>query len=247
MNALLLRAGRRLALLVLMAVMPMFAQAADWPASGEIVYQITMGDGPQIGEARHSWSHDGRQYRMQTAVRTVGLAALIKNLHYVQRSEGEVTAKGLRPARFSVEREGKLAELAEFDWQRKLVSHTRKGRTRESALLANDQDVLSLWHQVSIGNGRPLPGTLNVVTGRKAADSTLAWVGDETVELPMGRIKARRLKARAVDGSMEIEVWFAAEQHMLPVRIRMTDDDGEVLDQRASELRIGAATNGKGS
>src|SRR5690606_22956108 len=137
MNALLLRAGRRLALLALMAVMPMLAQAADWPASGEIVYQITMGDGPQIGEARHSWSHDGRQYRMQTAVRTVGLAALIKNLHYVQRSEGEVTAKGLRPARFSVEREGKLAELAEFDWQRKLVAHTRKGRTRESALLAN--------------------------------------------------------------------------------------------------------------
>lgn len=239
--------GRGLAVLVLAMVLSLPVQAAGWPAAGEIVYQVSMGDGPQIGEARHSWSHDGRQYRMETAVRTVGLAALIKNMHYVQRSEGKVGTGGLRPERFSVEREGKLAELAEFDWQRRRVSHTRKGRTRESALLANDQDVLSLWHQVAIGNGGALPATLNVVTGRKSADSTLAWVGEETVNLPLGRIKTRRLKARAVNGSMEIEVWFAAEQHMLPVRIRMTDDDGEVLDQRASELRIGAATSGKDS
>lgn len=233
-----------LALLALFVLMPGWALAGPWPASGEIVYQITMGGGPPIGEARHSWSHDGRQYRMQTTVRTVGLAAWVKDLHYVQRSEGAVTAAGLRPARFSVEREGKQAELAEFDWQRGVVVHTRKGRTRESAVQANDQDVLSLWHQIALGSGRPLPERLKVVTGRKAAESTLRWEGEEFVELPLGRVATRRLTARAVDGSLQIEVWFATEQYMLPVRLRMTDDEGGVLDQRASALRVAAAMNG---
>ncbi len=236
------------ALLVMGALQPLWA-APDktWPASGLIVYQVSMGSGPQVGEARHSWSHDGRVYEMRTEVRTVGLAALFKKMQYVQRSEGQVLAGGLQPVRFSVEREGRQAELADFDWQRMQLAFTRKGRVSAARLRAGDQDVLSLWHQVAMSAGKALPASLQVVTGRKAKDSTLVWMGDETLDLPLGRLATRRLKATAADGSMEIDVWFAPGRHMLPVRIRMVDDDGEVLDQQASELRIGAAATGKGS
>lgn len=229
------------------AIQPVVAAGKAWPSSGLIVYQVSMGNGPQVGEARHSWTQDGRSYRMQTEVRTVGMAALIKRMQYVQRSQGRVLASGLQPARFSVDREGVQAELAEFDWQRKQLTFTRKGRTREEGLKAGDQDVLSLWHQVGVRADQPLPARLQVVTGRKVAESTLEWVGAEELNLPLGRLTTRRLKARAVDGSMEIDVWFAPGQHMLPVRIRMVDDDGDVLDQQASEVRIGVVATGTGS
>ncbi|WP_168734398.1 DUF3108 domain-containing protein [Pseudothauera nasutitermitis] len=241
---------REMALRALLAAalcVPALAGAEGWPAAGQIVYQVSMGNnGPLVGEARQSWSRDGSEYRITNTVRTVGLAALIKNMQYVQRSEGRAGADGLRPARFSVEREGRQAERVEFDWKAAQLRFTRKERTREAALGAGAQDVLSLWHQIAQRADQPLPASAQVVTGRKVAESTLAWVGEETLELPLGKLQTRRLKARAVDGSMEIDVWFAPARNMLPVRIRMVDDEGEVLEQRASELRIGAVTQGAG-
>lgn len=225
---------------------PAFAGAAQgWPARGEIVYNLSMGNGPQVGEARHSWAHDGSTYHIETRVRTVGMAALIARLQYVQRSEGRVLADGLQPQRFTVIREGRAAEQASFDWAAGQLVLTRKERRRELPLRAATQDVLSLWHQIAIAGNRPLPAGLQVVTGRKAADSTLSWEGEEELTLPLGKLRTRRLKASADDGSMSIEVWFAIDRNMLPVRIRMVDDDGDVLDQQASELRFDMRTTGR--
>ncbi|THF63223.1 DUF3108 domain-containing protein [Pseudothauera rhizosphaerae] len=211
-----------------------------WPAQGSIVFRVFLGKGGmQVGESRHEWSHDERRYRMSVLVQTTGVAALLSGLRYVQRSEGEVGRRGLKPERFTVEQQGRPTQLAAFDWTAGRVSLQRGGKERRAASVRpGDQDVLSLWHQIGIIGTAGLPAELTVVSGRSAKPARLERVGEETVQLPIGRLDTLRLRAQAADGSMTIDIWLARNYGMLPVRIRMTDDDGEVLDQQAIQLRL---------
>lgn len=213
---------------------------SGWPAQGAITYRVLLGSGGiQVGEARHHWSHDSKRYRMEVTVRTTGFAALLKNFQYVQQSQGELGPQGLRPELFSVAHLGKALETAVFDWDNAKVSIRRGERERRTAQLhAGDQDVLSLWHQIGIVGAAGLPRTLTVVGNKEAKTARLEAVGEEALRLPIGNIDALRLRVQAEDGTLTIDIWLARSHGMLPVRIRMVDDKGEVLDQQAVELSL---------
>jgi len=214
--------------------------AQAWPREGRITYRVLHGrNGLQLGEARHQWSHDAQRYRMETVVETTGVAAMLYRFHYTQRSEGRLLARGLQPERFAVERAGRAPEVAEFDWGAGRVDIRRKGKVRTAVLAPGDQDVLSLWHQIGVAGGGPQADELTVVSNKVAAPSMIEVVGRETLRLPIGTVDTVRLKARAKDGSLELDIWLAAQRHLLPVRIVMTDDKGEVLDQQAQTIELG--------
>ncbi|ATE59233.1 DUF3108 domain-containing protein [Thauera sinica] len=214
--------------------------AEGWPDRGSIVFRVFMGDkGFEVGQARHQWSHDEHSYRMETLLQTTGLVGLMRSLHYVQRSEGELGPQGLKPLRFTVEQGGKRPESAEFDWAGGRVSIRRDGRERRSAdIRPGDQDVLSLWHQIGIVGAAGLPKTITVVSNKGAKPALLEAVGSENARLPIGRLDTLHLRAQASDGSLTIDIWLAKNYGMLPVRIRLVDGDGESLDQQAIQLRL---------
>jgi len=83
-----------------------------------------------------------------------------------------------------------------------------------------------------------LPATLTVLTNKSAKPALLEVVGPEGLRLPIGRLDTLRLRAQAEDGSLTIDIWLASRYGMLPVRIRIADDEGEVLDQQAIQLRL---------
>ncbi|ANQ86282.1 hypothetical protein dqs_3255 [Azoarcus olearius] len=218
-----------------------------WPTHGAILFRVAMGEGNfVVGEAEHEWWHDDTRYRMQVTLQTTGLVGMVRGFHYVQRSEGEVGAQGLKPQRFQVEQRGKAPESAEFDWAAGRVSIRRGERERRSAAVrAGDQDVLSLWHQIGIVGAAGLPTTLTVASNKDAKVALLEKVGEETLRLPIGRLDTLRLRAQSEDGKLTIDIWLARNYGMLPVRIRIVDDKGEMLDQQAVRLRL-APPEGEG-
>ena len=213
---------------------------AGWPDRGSIVFRVFMGDkGFEVGQSQHQWSHDETSYRMETVVQTTGLVGLMRSLHYTQRSEGELGPRGLKPLHFNVEQGGKKPESAEFDWSAGRVSIRRDGRERRSAeIRPGDQDVLSLWHQIGIVGAAGLPTSMTVVSNKGAKPATLEVVGRESARLPIGRLETLRLRVQAADGTLAIDIWLAAKYGMLPVRIRVADDQGEAVDQQAIQLRL---------
>ena len=219
-----------------------------WPARGEIVFDVFRGDGSfRLGTTTHRWQHDGGRYAMEARVETTGLVALFKTVDYVQRSEGRLLPQGLQPETFSVERGGKRREWSEFDWKAGRVRLFKDGKAREASLSRGDQDVLSLWHQLSLIEGWSGSIALTVVTGKSAAGTRVEELGSEQIEVPAGRFEARHLKATAADGSLVLDIWYAFERRKVPVRIRMQDSKGEVLDQRARSIVIdGAETGSRG-
>lgn len=229
--------------MVLTGLQPAFAEAAKaWPASGRIVYRVYYGDdGVPLGRTTHRWKHAAGRYRMQSLVETTGMAALFKDFRYLQRSEGTVSKGGLRPERYSVDQKGKPKQQARFDWKRGEVRIDRGDSHREAKITKGDQDVLSLWHQLARAPLDKAPGTLTVVTNKAAAVSVVRDMGVETLNLPMGEITARHMSVHSDDGNVKVDLWLAEGRNNLPVRIRIEDRKGEILDQQAERIELGVA------
>lgn len=222
--------------------LPAAAGLADWAPTGEIHYDVMRGEnGLKLGEALHRWKHDGERYHMQTEVETTGLAGLLYSFRYVQTSEGSIVNGGLQPKRFRVEQSGRDIEQASFDWADKEVLIERsRGRSATHALEVGDQDVLSVWHLVALEGVDALRGELSLVTNRRVSEADVTVVGRESLRLPMGEVAAVRVTARARSGALKIDMWLSEQHDLLPVRILMEDDNGEVLDQQATRLSRGS-------
>ncbi|MDR2092750.1 MAG: DUF3108 domain-containing protein [Azoarcus sp.] len=246
MNAMMIRAMTVFALALAFSVSGMmpatgWAQAAGWsaakwPEQGEVAYQVALGfGGLSVGQARHTWSHDGKQYRMRLAVETVGVAAALRKLGYVQQSEGDVGENGLRPRRFDVTQLGKTPEMALFDWDKSRVGIYRGTRERRSAsLTAGDQDILSVWHQ--IGHADKLPEALLAVGNKDARRARITHLEDGDTQVPAGSFATRHFRIHSEDGQIAIDLWLALDRYMVPVRAVLDDTKSVTLILEATSI-----------
>lgn len=202
------------------------------PGKGRVRYVITRGDGGfVVGQAVHTWEHDGLTYRLQSVTETTGLAALFKPARVLQASRGEVTTSGLRPLEFRHERVGGL-DTAAFDWGRRVVAYAG----REDGVAVGAQDMLSMYYQLVLLAPREGVVDLPIATGRKLDNYRFEVLGEEAVALRSGERRAMHLRTRS--GSDSIELWIAADVRGLPLKIRFTDRKGEIFDQLADEIDI---------
>lgn len=182
---------------------------------------------------------------METIIETTGLVGLIKPFRMVQRSEGRIGPKGLLPEKFTVERDGQLKERADFDWSSAKVVLVAGERRREFSIAEGDQDVLSLAHQLSLQPDGPTRAELLVVTGKSASRSVIRNLGIEELEVPAGKVSAYHLASTGQRGELKIDIWLARDYANLPVRLKITDKNGEVLDQVATGVDLGARAAAK--
>jgi hypothetical protein len=80
-----------------------------------------------------------------------------------------------------------------------------------------------------------------VVTNKSIKQAVVEPRGEERLELAGEQLDTVRLHAFAEKDDLDIDIWLSRRHGLLPVRIRITDDKGGVLDQRASRIEAGAA------
>ena len=211
------------------------APTTPWlPANGAIDYRVDRGDSNfAIGVARHQWEIDGDHYRLTSMVQSTGIVRLFKDFRVEMESRGTITADGLRPDFFVLRRNDKPAwEKAFFDWQRMKV---RVGGNPDQDLDAGAQDFLSFNYQLGFlprsGAGTVLP----IASGRKYSLYSLESLGDEEIDLPVGRLRTLHLRA---PGDNTTELWLAYEYQLLPVKIRHVDSKGDSLVQVATHIQM---------
>lgn len=159
----------------------------------------------------------------------------------VQTSRGQVGPAGLIPERFS-DRRRSNEKAAHFDRAGQRIRYS--SNAPDTPLLPGAQDRLSVFLQLSaLLHTRPeayLPGqtiALQVV-GTGGAEVWQFQVGPlEDIQLPAGSLNTRRLTRtprREFDST--VEVWLAPAMQFLPVRIRVTEHNGDVADQQLRQL-----------
>jgi hypothetical protein len=179
------------------------------------------------------WAQDGKTYDARMEISHFLLGSR------VQTSTGQLTRFGLEPTRFGDKVRSEVA--AHFDYGKNKV--TFSANTPDVPLLPGAQDQLSVFMQLAamfganpkgFAQGSSLPFQ---AVGPRSADSWVFNVGAlEKLQMPGGAISAVRLW-RDPNGEHDAkgEIWLAPDVGYLPVRIRLTQPNGDFVDQQWRE------------
>ncbi len=217
--------------------------ALTLPKRGRITYTLYYGDDrSSVGRAVQSWESESGGYRLTSEAETTGLVDLFRPQRMRYVSQGRITAQGLVPESFqqSRTRRGQTeTSQARFDWSAGSLSYGNTREPKNAALAAGTQDIVSFMYQLALAPPAPGRYRMPITTGSRFDTYELEVSGEETIETPLGTLRALPVKQLARAGRESIEVWLAAEYRYLPVRIRHYDREGKSSgEQLVSEIRI---------
>ncbi|WPB56732.1 DUF3108 domain-containing protein [Xylophilus sp. GOD-11R] len=202
------------------------------PASVRLRYEM---NGEAKGLVYHAnadllWQQDGARYstRMEVSAFLIGSR--------IQTSEGTIGPAGLEPERFTDK--GKREQATHFD--RAAGRIVFSSNAPQMPLPPGAQDRLSVFLQLSsqmAGDPGRYPKGTTITIPTAGSNDLGEWtfvVGDEeALQLPIGAQQAIRLERsprKAYD--TRVEVWIAPALGYLPVRMRITQQNGDFIEQR---------------
>ena len=204
----------------------------ELPPAARLLYD---GRGDERGFIQYSgtgemlWEPDGAQYKAKLEISTWGVRVR------TWTSKGTLGEAGLEPLRFGDKPRG--AELAtHFQRDKAIISFS--ANNPDVPLQMGAQDKLSALLQLSaMVAGAPEQLATGSSIRFQAADAHRAETWDfkvgtlEALELPGGALQALKLsKSPTVQYDQGIEVWLAPAMHYLPVRLRITEANGDFVD-----------------
>ena len=204
-------------------------QAAGLAESTRLMYRVHANKFPFTLNGELVWRNLGSRYAVKLSYSAFGLSR-------TQTSHGQISENGLAPERFSDKYRSEVA--AHFNYPAGKV--TFSANTPEAPLLTGAQDRLSVLVQlgalVASEPERYGPGmTLTIQTiGPRDADLWLFTFGDfELLELPGGSLQTIKLVRNPREPfDQKVEVWLAPKLGYLPARIRISETNGDAIDQQ---------------
>ena len=208
------------------------------PPSIRLHYEVAVQKGPfsLAGHAVFDWRHDGREYEARLEASSVAG-------NRVQRSTGLIAAEGLLPGYFSDRSRSEQATHFDRAQGRIVFSNNQP----VAPFVEGMQDRLSVIVQLAaLLAARPAnfpPGTqlaIPTASTREADTWVFSVEGEEDLALPGGQLRAlkvQRLPRREYD--QKLELWFAPRMDYAPVRLRLTNPNGDTVDNRWSSTDKG--------
>ena len=210
--------------------------AVALPASALLEYKAT-GSAKGLNYYANSqldWHNAGSTYnaRMSVSALFIGSRSLT--------SSGQLSAEGLAPTRFSDKFRTEVA--AHFEPEKGQISFS--ANTPSVPWIKGAQDRVSVFLQLSgllAGNpaGFPPGSTISMYTvGPRDADNwTFLVEAEETLTLPYGELSALKLSRQPRrEYDQKVEIWFAPSLGYLPVRNKITQYNGDFVDQQLSAM-----------
>ncbi|HET7098507.1 MAG TPA: DUF3108 domain-containing protein [Casimicrobiaceae bacterium] len=207
------------------------------PRRVDLVYKAFIGThGFMIGEATYRFEHAANEYRILTIGEAKGIAALFIRGQGKVESRGIITAEGLQPQEFSVERGSKERhETAVFDWEAGILTLHDK---RTEALDLPTFDPLALMWQAYFSPPVEDTQTVSVATTRRMGRYSITREGIELIKWPQGEIETERWHRRSEDGKTDGFVWIAPSLHYIPVKMRITATNRGTLEALLDSIRV---------
>lgn len=160
-----------------------------------------------------------------------GLIALFVSDRFMEHSLVHVTPQGLQPWRYEYQRTGGKKEItfqARFDWKNRRILMSNTDQAQK--LLPNTQDLLSfqlaLMQGLYQGQRR---FNFQVVDHKRIQLQTLEYTRTEQIQSSFGRLDVLQLEHKAEKSNYRFTFWCARQLNFLPVRIRKTEQDGDVI------------------
>ena len=212
------------------------AEALRIPGSVKLAFAVTgqQGASPMQGVFGDLvWLQDGSSYDAR-----LSLKFLFKTIRS-QHSTGQIGATGIEPARFSESRKGEVASHFLRDQGQVMFSNNAPS----VPLLPGAQDRLSVVMQLGgmlAGNPARYPAGSRISVQTVGPRDAGVWVfnieGEEQMTVPAGDYAVRKLTRdprREFDD--KVEIWLAPAMGYLPVRMKLTQPNGDFADMQLRE------------
>ena len=206
------------------------------PASVQLDYKMT---GSAKGLTYHAngelaWQNTGSTYNAHMTVKALFIGSR------TMRSTGQVSDQGLAPSRFSDKSRTEVA--AHFEPDKGQISFS--ANTPAVPWTQGAQDRVSVFMQLGgLLAGKPAAfpvGTsisLRTVGPRDADNWTFVVESEEQLSLPFGNLATVRLSRKPRhEYDQKLEIWYAPALGYLPVRNKITQANGDFVDQELKAL-----------
>ena len=206
------------------------------PTSVQLDYRLT---GNAKGLTYHAsgelvWRNNGSSYAASMRVHALFIGARTLS------SQGQISAQGLAPVRFSDAFKTEVA--AHFEPDKGQVSFS--ANTPPVPWVQGGQDRVSIFMQLGgmlAGNPAAFPAGASITmytVGPRDADTWTFTVGSaEKISLPFGELMAVKLSRQPRrEYDQKVEIWYAPSLGYLPVRSKITQANGDFVDQLLSAV-----------
>ncbi len=225
--------------LLLSTALPAVA-AATPPQAVQAQYDLSMNGAP-IAVMQETFEISNGSYQAVSETKAIGVFALVQRRPGRVTSNGEVGSDGLRPKLFDGTRgTGDARRVhAEFDWPAGTLTISHDGRTETAILPSGAQDRLSVMYQFLFLDPAKLKGLEFAMTNGRKLDQYRYAIGPDTaIDTPLGRMAVIHLVKQHSASETATEIWLAREHRLMPVKMRIVEDDGKRYEQVISRLEI---------
>jgi hypothetical protein len=210
------------------------------PKHAFLKFQVRIGkDGMAVGDTRHELKIKDGRYTLTATTRTVGLARLVKSYQLVQTSSGESDGIVLHPEQYSEDKQNdgeQRKDSVKLDYATHQLSFASG---RKMPLNESTQDILSILYQFP-----PLPEAGDVLpvaitNGRDWEKYRFEITTNEELITPLGKLHTVHFRKLHPPGKEGLEIWFAQEYRLLPVKLRHIESDGSIAGEAIiTDIRI---------
>ncbi len=210
--------------------------AIKLPESARLDYKVTGGARGlnYHANAELNWHNTGSDYEASMTVHALFIGSRSMG------SKGQIVGEGLAPGRFADKYKSEVA--AHFEPDKGQVSFS--ANTPTVPWIKGMQDRVSVFFQLAgmlAGNpeGFPVGSTISMVTvGPRDADGwTFLVEAGEKLKLPLGELNTLKLSRQPrKEFDQKVEVWYAPSLGYLPVRSKITQSNGDFVDQQLNTV-----------
>jgi len=176
-------------------------------------------------------------YVLRSFARPQGFAAALFQGEFTQESRGRVSAWGFRPEFYEEQRGQRGRVWAKMDWEQREVRLSDGSRLPIAQAV---QDRLSIaWQLSALANSQlarlqsPAGIQIPLILSRQVELNRFFGrsIAEETIEGKQVRLLKVEREPRPGKRDASIEVWLDVDRDMLPVRMRIEDRRGRVVEQ----------------
>ena len=208
------------------------------PKSIQLEYDVKR-DGQLFAKVVENFSQDGKQYKIESITKGVGVYALLGERKLL--SNGDVTKEGLKPKHFELHQgdNAKKSLINDFDWAKNTLNMQVKGENKTATLEKNTQDLLSYAYQFMFVPPVKNEVKVTLTTGKKLNHYQYKVIA-RGQKLKAAKINFKTLHiANAPDaGDDKKQLWLAEDKYYLPVKYKITDEDNANFEQTLTKINV---------
>jgi Protein of unknown function (DUF3108) len=212
--------------------------AFAYPKNIQLEYDVAR-NGKLFAKVKESFTQNGKQYRIKSVTKGLGVYALLGER--VVTSTGAVSKAGLKPSHFELHQgSGKKKTLiADFNWPKSTLNMQVKGETRTEKLDVGTQDLASYVYQFMFNPPSKDVVKVNLTTGKKLHQYEYKVIA-RGIKLDVAKTsyKTMQISNEAGANDDKKQLWLAEEQYYLPVRYKLTDEDGDNFEQTLTKINV---------